>query len=116
MGRNPPHMTFKLKAATLLESVLAMALIATVLSFAVGLHAHILSSDKAADRLQAWALTEEILAQRERGAPYGMIKCAGISVVTAETVYAPGMVELMMVCSKDEKIFLERRCILSSVQ
>jgi hypothetical protein len=59
----------RLMAATLLESVLALGLMAMALSFAVGLHARLHSADRGKDLLYAWALTEQEMARQEALGP-----------------------------------------------
>jgi hypothetical protein len=118
MGKLAPVRAARLKAATLLESVLAMGMMAAALSFAVGLHFRVLSSDRSADRLQAWTLTEQVFAQRatmaiapsiasEAADPNGSLRTE-----VQERTVAPGLVEVTITCSRGERTILERRGIL----
>jgi hypothetical protein len=95
-----------------LESVLALGLMAAVLSFAVGLHFRLLSSDHSGDRLQAWALTEEILVSRENDIATGARELGKFHIVVGEEPYAPGIVQVVISCSRGERTVLTRRCLL----
>lgn len=111
----------KLTAATLLESVLAMGLMATALSFAVGLHFRILASDKAADLMQAWSMTESVIAQYEAGSDTW--RSAGSDATSArfeltisEKAYAIGLTEISIICERHQRQILQRQCIIPSRQ
>ena len=50
----------RIKAATLLESVLALALLAGALSFGVYMHFRVMSSARSGDRCEAWSMSERV--------------------------------------------------------
>ncbi len=105
----------RLKAATLLESILAMGLMAASLAFAVGLHSRILLSDHAPERIQAWALTEEVLErQRARAGTVmeGTSQQGPFTVVVTEKPYASGLSRLSIACSLGTHRILERQCLI----
>lgn len=116
MGKNGSRQTKKLKAATLLESVIAMSMMAAALSFAVGLHFRILHSDQGADKVQAWALTEELLAHRSTGSWVEQIErnedFKHFEIQINEEVHSPGLIDISIVIHKGKALLLERRCII----
>jgi hypothetical protein len=95
-----------------MESVLALGLMATALSFAVGLHFRLLTSDHSADRLQAWALTEEVIAAREQPSSLVTPGTGSLSLAVSERPYALGLSELTISCTKGDRSILVRRCIV----
>ena len=116
-----PSRKGRLIAATLLESVLAMGLMATALSFAVGLHFRILASDKASDLMQAWSMTERVIAQYETGAaPFGSSASEAndprYELTVSEKAYAPGSIELTITCTRHQRRVLQRQCIIPALQ
>ncbi|MBK6881993.1 MAG: hypothetical protein IPH05_03415 [Flavobacteriales bacterium] len=112
MGKDRTPTTQRLVAATLMESVLALGLMATALSFAVGLHFRLLTSDHSADRLQAWALTEEVIAAREQPSSLVTPGTGSLSLAVSERPYALGLSELTISCTKGDRSILVRRCIV----
>jgi|GEM_PF-1980339 len=114
MGEPAPRKTHRLKAATLLESVLAMSLMAGALSFAVGLYSRILASDHAADRMRAWALTEVVLAGRLQNGGIDVPRSTRFEIKVSGTPIAPGVTELTITCTRGGRALLERKCIIPS--
>ncbi len=111
MGRTTAHQ--RLKAATLLESVLAMGLVAAAMSFAIGMHARILGADRSADRMQAWAVSERMIAERMNGADGDTPVVNGLEVEVEETGVAPGILRIDITCSRNGRQVLSRSCIIA---
>lgn len=110
MGRATAYK--RLKAATLLESVLAMGLVAAALSFAIGMHARILGADHSTDRLQAWALSERIIAARMSGSEGEVPLVHGMDMEVTEMRVAPGMVHIHIVFARNGRAVLSRNSII----
>ena len=64
MGKAHASSAGRLSASSLLETVLAMALVGSALSFALWMHMRVLATDRAMLRLRAWSITEEWLTGR----------------------------------------------------
>ena len=118
MGTKQSTKRGKLSGATLLESVLALGLMATALSFAVGLHFRIAASDRAMELLQAWSFTEvEVATHQVWGYGLGTNDEADRTpflIERTERAVGPGLVELTIRCVRRERVVLTRRCILPS--
>lgn len=108
MGKDAPRVGSRLPAATLLESVLALGLLASAMAFAMALYFQLMTTDRSADRLQAWMLTELVLADPAHTLPAAS---AGLVLGVSERSYAPGLIELTITCTKAGKPILIRRCI-----
>lgn len=104
----------RLKAATLLESVLAMGLLAAVMSLAVLMHARTLATSRGQVRLRAWAATETALVGIAHGVPVDHAWPAppGLTLKAEGTVIAPGLRSVRLSCSGATGVLLERHVIL----
>jgi hypothetical protein len=111
MGSDHTRHGHRLKAATLLESVLAMGLMAGALSFAVGMYSRTLAADRSSDRLLAWAITEAVIATRDQVDQPAPPAPPHIAVDIQEQVIAPGLVQLTIRCSRGERTLLTRSVI-----
>lgn len=103
-----------LQAATLLESVLAMGLLAAVMSLAVLMHARTLASGRAYARMQAWSASEAALAAIAEGAPLDRTWEAppGMTLTAEDAVIAPGVRTVHLTCTNGAGTVLDRRIIL----
>ena len=109
-----PKRRGRLKAATLLESVLAMGLLAAIMSLAVLMHARTLTSARAGMRMQAWSATEAALVAVAEGASLDRTWEAppGMALAVEGTAIVPGLRSLRLVCTNGNGVLLERRVIL----
>lgn len=99
----------RLMASSLLETVLAMALMGGALSTALWMHMRVLATDRAMLRLKAWSMTEELLAggapSSQDGAP------GGITMETQHEVIGPGMERIRFTCTHGGRTLLVRHVI-----
>ncbi|HEY0976983.1 MAG TPA: hypothetical protein VGE21_05890 [Flavobacteriales bacterium] len=100
----------RLKAASLLESVLALGLLAGVLSMAACMQFHLLDGDRSGVRLKAWALVEQELARSVPSAPPAAD--GAWEVRTAVEQMGRGYRKVLFICEKEGEVVLERTVIL----
>lgn len=113
MGRLRSTLNRRVPAATLLESVLALALLAGALSFGVYLHFRIQATDHLADKLQAWSLSEQLL--RTGIAPPASTEATVSSGALQATLRREPLTaacdRITITCTKGERQVLERHLI-----
>lgn len=100
----------RLKAGSLVESLLALTLLAGALSSGVWIHARVLTSDKALERVQAWQCTETLLE-----GPDALLKdeieVDGFRIRVDRTTVAPDVERIQLVCSFGGREVLTRRTL-----
>lgn len=101
----------RLKAATLLESVLAIGLMAAALAFGTAMYGRVLGADHAMERLRAWALTEEILTARSQALPDQPWDTHRFNVSLSETPIGQGLVLVTIRCARGDRELLQRSTI-----
>lgn len=103
-----------LRGSTLLESVLAMGLLAGVMSLAVLMHARTLTTFKGYARMQAWSATDAALAGIADGLPLDRTWPAppGTILTVEGTTIAPGLRRIHLSCKGGTGIILERQVLL----
>lgn len=104
--------TLRLRAGSLLESVLALTLIAGALSAAVALHAQVLGSDRALERISAWSAVQGALAEPWPTAGSTSVEpVPGWPVEGTVTLVGPGLVRIDLVCLRHGKPVLHHSVI-----
>jgi hypothetical protein len=103
---------YRLRAGSLLESVLALTLIAGALSAAVALHAQVLGSDRALERISAWSAIQGALAGPWPAAGRSSVEpMPGWPVEGTVTLIGPGLVRLDLVCTRHGRPVLDHSVI-----
>jgi hypothetical protein len=102
----------RLRAGSLLESVLALTLIAGALGAAVALHAQVLGSDKALERISAWSAVQSALEEPWPATGGHKVEpVAGWPVEGTVTAIGPGLVRIDLVCTRHRKPVLHHSVI-----
>lgn len=115
MGTITTFRTFKVSGSSLLEGVLALTLIGTVLSFAMWMHLRILATESSTDRIQAWAISEEMLWRVERNDP-AMTPSEhfeGMEASVERQLHSEGTLLVTVTCSRAGRTILVRRSIIA---
>jgi hypothetical protein len=104
--------TKRLPGGSLLESVLALCLIAGALSAAVALHSQMLGSDRAMDRLGAWSAMQAVLKEPIVGpGVHHFEQVDEWSVERRVSVIARQTVRVDMTCTRNGRVALEHSII-----
>jgi hypothetical protein len=105
--------TRRLRAGSLLESVLALTVIAGAMSAAVALHTQVITSDKAMDRLCAWSAIQGALGEPWNGPGTTTIEVVpGWPVERTVTPTGPELVRMDLICSDHGRVILQHSVIL----
>ena len=102
----------RIRASSLLESVLALALLAGALSFSVGLHFRVLTADRSSDRLQAWSLSESLAAAPLSDGREATLQVDGMIGERVLSPYAPGLYEAHIRVQRNGHDILDRRLMI----
>jgi type II secretory pathway pseudopilin PulG len=113
MGTDSNRYTVKLKAATLLESVIAIGMVSAALSFGIAMAFSVIRADTSAEELEAWAGTELRLEQRLSGD----VSIPGSSQNTfickeGETPYSSGITQWSIEIWKGDRLLVQRKCLI----
>lgn len=101
-------------ASSLLESVLALGLLAAAMSIAVLIHFQTVLSDHASVRLEAWFLTEEAIIEIEATGKADVAMASPDMRLTMKMiVLGEGQESVHFVCLKGEEVILERDVIIA---
>lgn len=103
----------RLAASSLLESVLALGLLAAAMSIAVLLHFETITSDHAPARLEAWSMTEEAVSGLESTGKAGtFVASDGMHLTIKTSMLGRGCERAHLTCWQGETIVLERNVII----
>lgn len=102
----------RLKAGSILESVLALSLLAGALASGVWIHARTLSTDRSQAMVQAWGVTECLLADPASYTPSSdPVVMDGMEVTVQRETIGGHTVRLTFTCRRSGQVVLERRTI-----
>jgi hypothetical protein len=100
-------------ASSLLESVLALGLLAGAMSIAVLVHSETLMSDHATAHLQAWSMTEEAINRLETtGKAESAVTSDNMSLTMEVSMLDRGCEHVRLTCLEGSHVILERDVIL----
>ena len=103
----------RVKAATLLESVLALALLAGALSFGVYMHFRVMSSARSGDRCEAWSMSERVAEEVMRTGTFSGTPSAkeGWRIEVAHRTNAAALEQWTITCIKGTRVLLVRELL-----
>lgn len=106
----------RIKAATLLESVLALALLAGALSFGVYMHFLVMSSARSGDRCEAWSMSERVAEEVMRIGTFTGTPSAkeGWRIDVAHHANTAALEQWTITCTKGNKVLLVRELLAPS--
>lgn len=108
-----PPSRARLKAATLLESVLALALLAGASSIAMVIYQRTLATSRAFQRAAAWSATERVLDDLVHYPAGTTEELGGGLELTVDVVPAgKGLQAMTFTCAEGDRTILERRVLL----
>jgi hypothetical protein len=104
------------KAATLLESALALALLAGALSFGVYMHFRVMSSARSGDRCEAWSMSERVAEEVHRTGAFSGTSSAkeGWRIDVAHRANSAALEQWTITCTKGTRVLLVRELLVPS--
>jgi hypothetical protein len=103
----------RVKAATLLESVLALALLAGALSFGVYMHFRVMSSARSGDRCEAWSMSEQVAEEVMRTGAFSGTPSdkEGWRIDVAQRANTASLEQWTITCTKGTRVLLVRELL-----
>ena len=103
----------RIKAATLLESVLALALLAGALSFGVYMHFRVMSSARSGDRCEAWSMSERVAEEVMRTGSFSGTPSdrEGWQIDVTHRANTDSLEQWTITCTKGNRVLLIRELL-----